>query len=426
MAWHIAAGINNGYPFEDGFPMDFQTSFTSDDAHQYPYAAWRIKDGVNNGYPWKFWWYEEPVSDSGDMEIGGGQSNYPDGFTGHDDGGIDDQFNNDDMDFNDDLIDFTNETLAEALEGKMFGLTQANLQQVIHCLSKSSLVGSNANLIQSIYGADVFKGIIMCRTYPFTLQFYNVSPLPDYKAKLFGVYPLYDEDTSQYNHGFTGYVNAVQHFSMGSVVPHIYQAWEVENIEYYIYLPFAGTYPIDVRKADLISVDLFVDVFTGAGEYIIKQNYQMIGSYKCQLGFDFPLRTAESAMRANMVGSLAATVTPVLTAAATGAAGPAAGMAVNMAGSALSQHHTISTPQIGGLTSVYAYPRARLLAKIPKMFNDAYGYHETLGANRSTTYEHLNNCSGYTQCKNYKCDIIVATEDEKTEIERLMNEGVML
>lgn len=426
MAWFIDPTKNEGYPMLDVWPPEWQTDYTSNDNIRYPDRIWRIEDGVNEGYPWIYYWFQESSSDEGEMEIGGSQTNYPNGFTGHNNGGIDDQFNNNDMGFNDPLVDYTNEVIAEALEGKMFGLTQANLQQVIHCLSTSSLVGSASNIIQSIYGADIFKGIIACRTYPFTLQFFNVSPLPEYKAKIFGAYPLYDEDTTQYNHGFTGYVNAVQHFSMGSVVPHIYQAWEVENIEYYLYLPFAGTFPIDVRKADLISADLFVDVFTGAGEYIIKQNHQMIGSYKCQLGFDFPLRTAEGAMRANLVGSLAATVTPVLTAAATGAAGPAAGMAVNMTGSALSQHHTISTPQIGGLTSVYAYPRARLLAKIPKMFNDAYGYHETLGANRSTTYEHINNCTGFTQTKNYKCDIIVATEDEKAEIERLMNAGVML
>lgn len=426
MSWYITEGINNGYPWEESFPLSFQTDFTSDDTHRYPDSIWRI-GSANNGYPYQYWWFQESAYDSGDeMTIGGNQTNYPDGFTSHDTGGIDDQFNNDDMEFNDTLIDYTNEILAESLERKMFGLTQANLQQVIYCLNNMSLFNSHAATVQCLYGADVFKGIITCRTYPFTLQFYNVSPLPTFKAKLFGLCPLYDEGIDQYNHSFTGYVNAIQHFDMGSVVPHIYQAWEVENIEYYIYLPFAGTFPIDVRKADLISADLFVDVFTGAGEYIIKQNYQMIGTYKCQLGFDFPLRTAEGAMRANLVGSLASTVTPVLTAAATGAAGPVAGMAVNTAGSALSQHHTISTPQIGGLTSLYAYPKVRLLAKIPKMFNDAYGYHETLGANRSTAYVHLNTCTGFTQTKNYKCDIIVATEDEKAEIERLMNEGVFL
>ena len=60
------------------------------------------------------------------------------------------------------------------------------------------------------------------------------------------------------------------------------------------------------------------------------------------------------------------------------------------------------------------------------MFRNGVGYEETLGANRSSAYVMLSDCSGYIKCENYKTDIIVATDTEKAEIERLMNEGVFI
>ena len=133
MAWHIATGINNNYPFEDGFPTDFLTSFISDGSHQYPYSAWRIGSGVNSGYPWKFWWFEAPVSDTGDMETGGSQSNYPGGFTVGDMGGISDQFDDTDMGLNDGLIAAIGGTIGAAMDNKILALDSAEFNK--NCLA---------------------------------------------------------------------------------------------------------------------------------------------------------------------------------------------------------------------------------------------------------------------------------------------------
>ena len=60
------------------------------------------------------------------------------------------------------------------------------------------------------------------------------------------------------------------------------------------------------------------------------------------------------------------------------------------------------------------------------MFRDGYGYKEMLGENRSTTFTRLGDCSGYVKTKNYKTPLISATEEEKRQIEALMDAGVIL
>lgn len=446
MAWHIAEGINNGYPFEDGFPTDFLTSFISNDAHQYPYSAWRIGSGVNNGYPWKFWWFEAPVSDSGDMETGGSQTNYPGGFTVGDVGGISDQFDNDDMEFNNDLIDAINTFIAGALDEKALGLSVSDYKRIIGYINNPDSMGLHydPSYIQKMYGANIFDGILCCRLYPFNVLL-NTDISKCYPS-LFGVYRLYDvievvpptdpptydpvPETAVYKISRT-----IRQYDMGSLSLDIFQAWEVEHISYYIYLPCAGVFPLDIRDGSEISVTLFIDLFSGVGEYTVKQNGQVVGVHKTMVGIDVPMNLTQGQITANytaFVSNQFATAANVAAPIA-GAINPALGMGLGVAGAVLSQqagqqgsHLDVSAPSVGSGVGMAGYPYARIIAKIPKMFNKGYGYHETQGANRSTTYVNLSTCSGFVQCKNYKSDIIIATEDEKREIENLMNAGVFL
>ena len=90
------------------------------------------------------------------------------------------------------------------------------------------------------------------------------------------------------------------------------------------------------------------------------------------------------------------------------------------------EHYAMNTPSVGGIVSFNSYGNVRVIAKVPKMFRRGNGYEETLGANRSAAYTMISDCSGFIQCKNYKTDIIVATDTEKAEIEKLMNEGVFI
>lgn len=436
MAWFINSAFNDGYPWNDQFPAEFLTNFTTEGDLQLPYNAWRIKEGVNNGYPWLWYWFNEDVEVDDEMEIGGTQTNYPNGFTDYDDGGVSDQFDDDPMNPNDPLITHTNSLFYTALGKKMFAASSAEMAQYISYLNNPSFWDVTIRAFMTdFYGANIYDGILSCKVFPFTLQFgvNGQGQATVGTPSIYNIFPLGDP-TVEGNLGSVCNVNALQQFNMGVAVPDIQQAWELENISWSIYLPYAGVFPVDIRNSDALQLNLYVDVFTGVGEYVLRQNGQVTNCFKCQMGYDFPLVTTGGQMMSNMAGSVVNSVAPLISlagavggAAVGGPAGMAVGGAAGMLSSAIhSDRMQINAPQVGGLTSVYSSPTPRLIARIPKMFNGGYGYEQTLGANRSTTYEHLNSCSGYTQCKNYKCDIIVATEDEKAEIERLMNSGVML
>lgn len=433
MAWYIIPQINNGYPFADGFPSDFLTSFVSGDVHQYPYSAWRIGAGVNNGYPWKYWWFDVPVSDTGDMETGGSQSNYPGGFTTGDVGGINDQFDNDDMGINTPMTTIISATLKAAFTNKMVALDSALYLHVVSKLnSPTQDVLDKATIIQTLYGANVYDGILLCKVFPFNIG----NGLDPQQPKIFGIFPIYEErPISEPQDTLPGVIDTILTFDMGSIDLDIFQAWEVENITYSIYLPFAGTFPLDVRGAETVSVTLVCDIFSGVGEYIIKQNGQIIDIHRVLLGYDMPVNLSQGAAQANLMAFVNGAASKALGAAgsllgsiphpAAQAAGAVADIGSGLAG-ALVGHFDTSAPSVGGYVGAASYPRTRVIAKIPKMFNSGYGYNETLGANRSATYVSLSGCSGFVQCKNYKSDIIIATDEEKAEIERLMNEGVFL
>lgn len=426
-AWFIDPTKNEGYPMLDVWPPEWQTNFTSTDDIRYPDYMWRIEAGINEDYPWIYPWFKKSSSDSGDMEHGGSQTNYPDGFTYSDDGGLNDQFNDDIMPENTDLLNDTVQSVVRALSGKMFYLSNLDIQNLIHAMNNVSFWdAAKQSILANVYGANIYDGIQLCKMYPFALQITGSTYVMDTPV-IYGIYELQDSEDMPLQ--FCSNPKIIQAFEMGNISPNVMQAWELEKTQFSIYLPFAGEFPITIYDGSQLDLKLYVDVLSGVGEYVLRQNGQIVNSFKCQIGIDFPIRTADGAVMSNMFGSVVNTVTPILTTAATVAFPEAAGAfsAVgNSAGSLVGNTVTPSAPQIGGLASYHSYPRARLIARIPKMFNGGYGYSQTRGLNRSTTYVRLNSCSGYTKTMNYKCDVIVATTEEKNEIENLLNAGVFL
>lgn len=369
----------------------------------------------------------------GAMVIGGSQTNYPNGFTGHNNGGVYNGTDGNAMYQGNSVLRGTVENaIALSMDGKIYCIDGQMLSQAINALNHNSLIQATArSTIQEIYGANVYDGITLCRMYPFNLEGSAYAQVP----YVYGVYPLLELDNGVPKPGqyyFWICNKYAYQFDMGYVVPPIQQAWEIENIEYSIYLPFAGTYPIDIRSSEIIRVYLNVDVFSGIGEYVVYQGAQLTHCFKVNLGWDIPINLSRGEMLQNLYtttqNAIAKTIGVGSTALGIATGNPIAGMAGNMVaqGMANSEHWAVTAPQIGGIAGLFSYPKVRLICKIPKMHKDAYGYHELLGANRSTGYVSLNSCSGFTQCKNYKCDIIVATDDEKAEIERLMNAGVFI
>lgn len=440
MSWFIDSTVNQGYPSNTGFPENYPATWSE----PYNPHTWRIMAGVNDGYPFLGVWFDVSPAGSGDMDIGGHQTNYPDGFTTADIGGINDQFNDDDMGFNTDLVDAVNGVFSSALDEKMLGLATSDFQRILGYINDPSSMGPSydPSLIQKMYGANIYDGILTCRLYPFDvlLQSDTATCYPS----IFGIYRLYSVTEDPPGSGTFVPVEStkvyklstvIRGFHMGSLSLDIFQAWEVENISYSIFLPCAGVFPLDIRDGSEVEVMLYVDILSGVGEYTIKQNGQVTGIHKITIGVDVPINLTQGQIAANHSAFISAQIARVASMAAPmiGAVNPIAGMAAGAGAAALSEmsgqmggHLDVSSPSVGESVGMASYPYARIIAKIPKMFNAGYGYKEVIGLNRSTTYATLSTCSGFVKCNNYKSDIIVATEDEKKEIETLMNQGVLI
>lgn len=450
MSWYIDANINEGYPYNTTFPDHFITGWTHGVNDVYlPYMSWRIAEGINEGYPFIWaayatlngWWYDgRPVgsyagTSESSMTIGGSQSNYPNGFTGSNRGGIKDQFDDTDMSGTQGggysgWRDMVNNLMA----GKAYLANASELSTVITNLNDTTNIFDSAarQIIQEFYGANVYDGILSCRYFPFDVSYYfwtgGITPA-SHAIKLFGkynigtAYPLTD--------------GSIKTVTIGTLDLDIQQAWEIESIDFSIYLPFAGVFPIDIRGACTIQVDLAIDIFEGAGEYTVYIDGAVAGKYRCILACDVPLNFTQGQMKSNLFSNIASIAGQglklaggVIGAAVGGVPGAIVGSSIGSIGSAgsqvFNQHYAVTAQSMGGALNFSGYPYPRILAKIPKMHKDGYGYAEVLGENRSTTYTNLSTVSGFVQCQNYKSDIIVATDDEKREIEQLMNTGVFI
>lgn len=439
MIWYIQEDVNNGYPALTSWKPEWETGWSSDSSGRYPDYIWRIKSGVNNGYPWLYPWFKQDSHEESDMVIGGNQTNYPDGFSNSDLGGIRDDFdNNPRIGVSNGGGSYANSVIMSALHEKAFVITGAKLQELLAGIADENTYGPNGpEKIQMMYGANVFDSIISCKIFPFSLAelVYRDTLMADSSVissstapiKLFGKWSA----TTPANLLASSYGR--YRFPDIHVKP--LQAWEIESIDFSLYLPFAGVFPIDIRGECDVNIMLYVDLISGAGEYYIGIDEQPIAIYRVMFGVDVPVNTNQSRMQANFNSNVTANVLKGASLmAGIGGAMVGGGMGAmighgvvnGMSGLFPVEHFAMSTPAMGGLVSAQCYGYPSILAKIPKMFKSGYGYKETLGWNRSTTYVRLAECSGFVRCKNYKTDIIVATEDEKNEIERLMNEGVFI
>lgn len=432
MSWFIQEDVNNGYPALNTWREKWQTSWTSDSSHRYPDYMWRIQSGVNKGYPWIYPWFKETTTDTGDIIIGGSQTNYPNGLSGYGGGGIEDDFD-DNSQISVEGGAITNRVIMNALADRAFAINGNTVQGILENLNEGTIIDTDAiNLISKIYGANVYDCFLICKAFPFDLTRLSygssISPYSVVSAdkgyiKAFGRYQLSEIQFNLLASSFGYYMFPTIHVNPT-------YAWQIENIDFSIYLPMSGIYPIDILGECDVDILLYCDLLTGTGEYNIYINGQQYATYRVLLGVDVPLNTNEGRMQGNMlsnvISSFGTVAGTVIGGAVGGVGGAMIGGTIGQMTSFLSPHYSMSNPAIGGLASIQCNGYPRILAKIPKRFRDCYGYQEILGVNRSTGYSRLNECSGYVKCRNYKTDIIVATDSEKLEIEQLMNNGVFI
>lgn len=245
MSWFIQSNVNNGYPAQSSWRESWQTGWTSDSTHRYPDYAWRIKSGVNSGYPWIYPWFKESSTDTGDMVIGGSQTNYPTGFTGANLGGIENDFNDNSMFGGFSLGgNLANNALINSMAGRSFVINGTTLIAILNKFNDRTLfTASEAEYISKMYGANIFDCILSCKTFPFDLSALRfmggsgsiIGSTADVKA--FGS-PFYvlASDVNQLGSSFGYYF-----FPTITVTP--LQAWEIESIDFFYIFTNGGYIP---------------------------------------------------------------------------------------------------------------------------------------------------------------------------------------
>lgn len=435
MSWYIDATLNEGYPTNTDF-IPAHVGWTDTTTIPLPELAWRIRADANEGYPFLGYFFtSHSGQQGGEMDIGGSQTNYPNGFTLGNKGALVNGLSPNGMSPNGDLVSAVNNAYRQANRGKILALGASEMKILVEFLHDPNNFSDTAKMEMTykLFGASVYDSIITCRMYPMALP---DDPNYTYPLTLYGLYPVNaggDSDPMQVD----GCYELVKQYGMGYVDPPMQQAWEIERPDYMIYLPYSGIHTLDLRSTERLWLYLTIDFMTGQSVYQLYQgtanNMDIIGTWPAQVGWEYPINSIQGQLSSNLYnGSIdfASQAFGAL-AGAVGAFVPGvaqAGKAVTDTAGLFSngKHCNLTAVAPGGLCSSYDYPYPRIIIKIPKMFKDADGYPEIMGLNRSCTYTRLNTCSGFTRCENYKCDVIVATTEEKREIESLMNAGVFL
>lgn len=223
---------------------------------------------------------------------------------------------------------------------------------------------------------------------------------------------------------------------MGSIDLKITQGWELEYTNFEIFLPYAGSYPIQIDSPSALHLYCNVDIITGDIQYYLVQDGNVIFSTGGNCGIDMPFNLAQAQMhynkqayKQNLITNGLATAGKIVGAALTGGVG-----GTLLSGAidtvkdqfTLTPHNVQSCPAVGAGCASGGPLVAYVLAKVPVMHERGFGYGQAIGTDKKHLATSIGSESGYVLTENYKATSIICTEDEKREIERLMDSGVFI
>lgn len=191
-----------------------------------------------------------------------------------------------------------------------------------------------------------------------------------------------------------------------------------------LYLPFIGIVPLsidDVMRAD-ISVTYGVDVFTGACLAMVDVQRDMGGGvlyqYSGNCGVQYPI---SSGSYMGIVAGIASIAGGVVATIATG--GGAAPALLGAAGAAMSMHTDVQhSGSFSGNSGAMGGKVPYLIISRPQ--SAMYGYEGIIEGLPANAYTTIGQCSGFVKARNVELVGVIATEDELSEIESLLLNGV--
>lgn len=194
-----------------------------------------------------------------------------------------------------------------------------------------------------------------------------------------------------------------------------------------VYLPFVGIVDLDTNEImnGTLNIKYRIDVLTGSclarlkvtrGDYKA-EIYNFAGNCAVQLPISGGSYSGIIANAIGVAGSIGATI------ASGGALAPV--LVGSMASSAVNSHTNVShSGSLGSNAGALGIMKPYLIITRPKPA-EANNYNEFYGKPSNKTVR-LRSCNGYTRVKEVHVDNIVATDNELSEIEQLLKEGVII
>ena len=194
-----------------------------------------------------------------------------------------------------------------------------------------------------------------------------------------------------------------------------------------VYLPFVGIVDLDTNEImnGTLNIKYRIDVLTGSclarlkvtrGDYKAEL-YNYAGNCAVQLPISGGSYSGIIANAIGVAGSIGATI------ASGGALAPV--LVGSMASSAVNSHTNVShSGSLGSNAGALGIMKPYLIITRPKPA-EANNYQSFYGIPSNKTVR-LGSCSGYTRIKDVHVDNIVATDNELSEIEQLLKEGVII
>ena len=457
--WYISATTNNGYPYNTDF-IGIISDIWTDGKHNY--SLWRIDpDGdINDGYPYTYY-MQQWLGEGGGGEEGEGDIIDTSGHrrqTRQPTPGTHDTFTSGKHSFDTSISGLSAIVAAGCNVYVMSPATFLQLKTNVadYILGAGSTI---TDFLANLSGTNIFDGFVMARAYPF-----NIATLDTIKEMTVfglkaanGAYFTASETTVQFNFG------TITDFG-------IEEAWQLSQCTFQIYLPFVGMMNFQPYNNDALTLIANVDLLQGAITYILKNaDGEMLLIASGNIGINVPINLSQAIQYRNAKGNIIGMIKGAYNAAyqtgqqvqsavqsavtgggakalgisKEGAAAGRAGGAIGSAGTdALNKAANTALDMItpkqenpafqvlfsgddNTIASLDMNPRIIIHKAIS--YNNANGFPEDIGLNNAKHFENLQGFAAGERIKtiNYACTAEIATQEEKHQIENLMNAGVL-
>ena len=308
----------------------------------------------------------------------------------------------------------------------MYAMTRPQVNELLTELNSSTFIDN----IQLLFETPI-ENLISLRCYPFDAKLRQPNPTED-SSIIVNVVTM--QTKGQYLGNITQPLISLGSLLVSPVFNNFLDYSPFTKVE--MYLPYIGFINLDTNEVigKTLSIQYAVDSMTGMGTAFVMADDVMIYTGEGKIGVDVTLggRNAAEVAKNNLMTGIntAGGVLSTAMAAGTGvAAGVAAGMSTltNTTASVIqgNQGHVTKGSLGSSANGFYAPQNAYLIITRPTPAEPA-SYASQYGRPSGKT-EHLQNLTGYTVVDSVHVEGITnGTQDETTEIERLLKSGVIL